>query len=495
VPYLKKVNQKKVPKKPAPKKPKDKNDKTKKDSTEKKETTMSKILENAAKFLMMLKNVSVTYTETNGTILPGFTKSSEYIGRDWKSGTPTLGFLFGSQQDVRGLMVERGALTRDSSFNNAFVKTLTRNLTWNATVEPLPGFRIAINANRNYSENFTTIYKYNESSGIFEEVSTARTGSFSITTNTWGTSNEKLDNKLHSSRNFNTFLENRREIANRLGNGAIDPTSNFPVGYGSTQQNVLLLSFISTYVGVDPLKQELNIFARIPKPNWRITYDGLTKIEFFKKYFKTISIGHGFRSTFSVGSFTTNLLALQNPNATDQTGNVIPQLNVLMASISEQYGPLINVDMTWKNSLITKFEIRKNRDLSLSLQNSQITEVNGREITIGSGYIVNNVELPFKIAGSTKKIKSDLNIRCDISIRTNKTVVRKIPIEGETLFDPILSAGQRNISIKTSADYIVNTRFTVRFFFDRIMNTPFISNQFPNSNTNFGLSLRFTLNQ
>jgi cell surface protein SprA len=495
VPYLKKVNQKKVPKKPAPKKPKDKNDKTKKDSTEKKETTMSKILENAAKFLMMLKNVSVTYTETNGTILPGFTKSSEYIGRDWKSGTPTLGFLFGSQQDVRGLMVERGALTRDSSFNNAFVKTLTRNLTWNATVEPLPGFRIAINANRNYSENFTTIYKYNESSGIFEEVSTARTGSFSITTNTWGTSNEKLDNKLHSSRNFNTFLENRREIANRLGNGAVDPTTNFPVGYGSTQQNVLLLSFISTYVGVDPLKQELNIFARIPKPNWRITYDGLTKIEFFKKYFKTISIGHGFRSTFSVGSFTTNLLALQNPNATDQTGNVIPQLNVLMASISEQYGPLINVDMTWKNSLITKFEIRKNRDLSLSLQNSQITEVNGREITIGSGYIVNNVELPFKIAGSTKKIKSDLNIRCDISIRTNKTVVRKIPIEGETLFDPILSAGQRNISIKTSADYIVNTRFTVRFFFDRIMNTPFISNQFPNSNTNFGLSLRFTLNQ
>jgi cell surface protein SprA len=166
-----------------------------------------------------------------------------------------------------------------------------------------------------------------------------------------------------------------------------------------------------------------------------------------------------------------------------------------MASISEQFGPLMNIDMTWKNSLITKFEIRKNRDLSLSLQNSQLTEVNGQEITIGTGYIINNVELPFKVVGSNKKIKSDLNIRADISIRTNKTVVRKIPIEGETEFDPILSAGQRNISIKTSADYVVNTKFTIRFFFDRIMNKPFISNQFPNSNTNFGLSLRFTLNQ
>jgi cell surface protein SprA len=166
-----------------------------------------------------------------------------------------------------------------------------------------------------------------------------------------------------------------------------------------------------------------------------------------------------------------------------------------MASISEQLGPLAGIDMTWKNSLITKFEIRRNRDLSLSMQNSQLTEVTGRELTIGSGYIINNVELPFKIVGSTKKIKSDLNVRCDISVRTNKTVVRKIPIEGATLFDPILSAGQRNITIKLTADYVINTRFTVRFFFDRMMNRPFISNQFPTSNTNFGLSLRFTLNQ
>jgi cell surface protein SprA len=139
--------------------------------------------------------------------------------------------------------------------------------------------------------------------------------------------------------------------------------------------------------------------------------------------------------------------------------------------------------------------MRKSRDLSLSMQNSQITEVNGDEITIGTGYIVKNVELPFTVVGSTNRIKSDLNIRADISVRTNKTVVRKIPIEGENLFDPILSAGQRNISIKTSADYVVNTKFTVRLFFDRIVNRPFISNQFPNSNTNFGLSLRFALNQ
>jgi cell surface protein SprA len=507
IPYLKRINQKKpgqktqkkaAPKKDAdpnaPKDPKAKKD-AKKDSTKKKETPFSLALEQTAKVLMMLKNGSVTYTETNGTVLPGFTENSRYVGRDWESRTPTVGFLFGDQSDIRSLMVQRGALTRDTSFNNAFTKSTAQNLTWNATLEPVPGMRITLNGNRNYTENFTTIYKYNAATDVFEEVSTLKTGTFSVSTNTWGTAFGRLDNRLHSSGDFDRFLQNRRTIATRLSTNSIDPLTGYPVGFGSTQQDVMLLSFISTYTGTDPFEQDLTLFQRIPRPNWRITYDGLTKIPFFKKYFKSISLGHGFRSTFNVGSFTTNLLALQDPNAIDPTGNVIPQLNILMASISEQFGPLLNIDMTWKNSLITKVEFRRNRDLSLSLQNSQITEVTGREITIGTGYIVKNFELPFTIQGSGKKIKSDLNCRADVSIRTNKTVVRRVPIEGQTLFDPILSAGQRNISIKISADYVVNQRVTVRLFFDRIMNTPFISNQFPNSNTNFGISLRFTLNQ
>lgn len=497
IPYLKKINQKRGGKGRSSRTPTRRPSAAKKDSTEKekKETAFDIVLQNAAKFLMMLKNVSVTYNETNGTGLPGFTSSTQYIGRDWKSGTPTTGFLFGSQKDIRALMVERGALTRDTTFNNAFTKTLSQNLTWNATIEPIGGLRITLNANRTYSENYSTIYKYNEASGQFEEVSTSQTGTFSISTNTWGTAFEKLDNDQHTSGTFKQFLSNRKAISERLTGNPLNPSTNYPTGYGSTQQDVLIFSFLSTYAGIDPSKQDINMFPKIPKPNWRITYDGLTRIPFFKKYFKTISLSHSYRSTFNIGSYTTNLLALQDPNTVDQTGNIIPQLNILMANLSEQFGPLMNVDMTWKNSLITKVELRRTRDLSLSLQNTQITEVNGREVTVGSGYIFNNVELPFRVAGSSKKIKSDLNVRVDVTVRTNKTIVRKIPIEGETEFDPILSAGQQNVSIKTSADYVINQKFTVRLFFDRTSNKPFISNQYPNSNTQFGLSLRFTLNQ
>jgi len=512
IPYLKKINQKKPNRKPPPKgkdalkkEPKNPQDTTKKEKKEKEPNPIVEmILENSAKFLMMVKNVSVSYSENNGTSLPGYIRQTQNAGLDRSDFAPGLGFILGDQRgDIRRTAGDRGWLTNDQEMNNMFMRTTSQNLTVNATIEPVNGFRITLNANRTFTQSESSIYRFTDD-GSYTDFGKMVNGTFSISFITWNTAFEKRDNVTHSSANFQKFLDNRRSISTRIqerfGQDNIDPETGYPVGLGSTQQDVLLFAFLSTYTGQDPGTQDVStMFPKIPKPNWRISYDGLSKIEFFKKFFRTISLSHGYRSTFNLGSYTTNLLFQTDdngmPTAFDLTNNYLPEYSVLMATISEQFGPLINVDVTMKNSVQARFEIRKTRDLSLSFQNSQLTEINGDEISIGTGYIMKNVTMPFKIASSGKNIKSDLNIRADISVRTNKTVVRKIPIEGESIFAPILSAGQRNIAIKTSADYVVNTRVTIRLFFDRIINRPFISNQFPNANTNAGLSLRFSLNQ
>jgi len=514
VPYLKKLNQKRPGKKPEPPKkgkdnlkkdPKAPQDTTKKAKKEKEPNpTLVKIKENTARFLMMVKNVSVSYSENNGTSLPGYIRKTQNAGLDRSDFAPGIPFILGDQRtDIRSLAGQNGWLTNSQEMNNMFMQTTSENLTVNATIEPLSGFRITLNANRTFSQSESSIYRFTDD-GNYTDFGRMVNGTFSISFLTWNTAFEKRDDKFHTSANFDRFLENRRAISTRLqeriGTSDIDPTTGYPVGLGSTQQDVLLFAFLATYSGQDPANQDINtMFPKIPKPNWRVTYDGLSKLEFFKKYVRTISLSHGYRSSFNLGSYTTNLLfetdASGMPTAFDLTNNYLPQYNVLMATISEQFGPLINVDVTLKNSVQARVEIRKTRDLSLSFQNSQLTEINGDEISIGTGYIMKNVTMPFKVAATGKNIKSDLNLRADISVRTNKTVVRKIPIEGESIFAPILSAGQRNIAIKTSADYVVNTRITIRLFFDRIINRPFISNQFPNANTNAGLSLRFSLNQ
>jgi len=59
--------------------------------------------------------------------------------------------------------------------------------------------------------------------------------------------------------------------------------------------------------------------------------------------------------------------------------------------------------------------------------------------------------------------------------------------------DDQLTAGQNAITIKTTADYMLSDRFELRLYFDKVINKPFTSLSFPTSNTNFGVSFRFTL--
>ena len=90
--------------------------------------------------------------------------------------------------------------------------------------------------------------------------------------------------------------------------------------------------------------------------------------------------------------------------------------------------------------------------------------------------------------GRGKKISSDLDLKLDFNLMSNKTVIRKIIEDVEQV-----TMGQKLIKIKFSADYVVNQRLNIKAFYDRVITNPFISTTFPSSITNLGFSLRFTL--
>jgi cell surface protein SprA len=172
----------------------------------------------------------------------------------------------------------------------------------------------------------------------------------------------------------------------------------------------------------------------------------------------------------------------------DAAGNFIPERQITVVTIQEVMRPLLGIDATLKNSLLAKFEYNRDRNLSLSLTNYQVTEIAGVEYVIGTGYRFKKVKFPFAFGG--KKPDSDLNLRIDLSMRDNLTVIRKM----EELQNQV-TAGQRILSIKTSADYVLNQRLNVRAFYERVVNTPVISTSFPSANSSMGISLRFTLTQ
>lgn len=503
VPFLKKINQQsqRPAAKNQPAKPKSPTDslKTRKDSTEKKNRTIHPIVRGIGNLIMMVKTGSITYSETNGTSLPGFRPKPEFMGMDWNyegSGTaPGWGFILGSQEDIRGDAVRYKWMTLDTTLNSFYSTNQLRNLNARLTVEPIKSFRIELTGNRNLSLTESEFFRAN-ADGVFQTYSPTETGNFSISYLTWNTAFVKND-KTYSNSSWERFLANRSEASQLLaadnpnyvpGNDTVPGYLN---GYGRSQSEVLTTAFLSAYSGKNASSRFLNRFPEIPRPNWRITYDGLSKLPMFQKVLQSFSLSHGYRSVYSVNSFSRNLLYEENDGAAfnrDTVGNFIPRYDFQQVTVSEQLSPLIGVDMTWKNSLQTRFEIRRDRTLTLAYSNVQITEVRGVEYVIGFGYKIKKVKFPFRTG--PKPITADLSLRCDVNMRNNTTILRKA-IEGTN--QP--SAGSRTLGFKFSADYPINERFNIRAFYEYNSNNPFVSSSYPTANTNAGFSVRFTLAQ
>ena len=126
--------------------------------------------------------------------------------------------------------------------------------------------------------------------------------------------------------------------------------------------------------------------------------------------------------------------------------------------------------------------------LALSLSNNQITETSTNEYVFGLGYRVNDLKFRFISGANKQKVSSNLDLKLDFNIMSNKTVIRKVIEDIEQI-----TMGQQIMKINFSADYVVNQRVNFKLFYDRVITNPFVSTTFPGAITNAGFSLRFTL--
>ena len=513
IPYFKKINQKKPPgqtPKPAPglatspapgAAPAANAAKT--DTTKKKEEP--NIVEYLARAVMSIKTMSFNYTDNRGTILPGYNRSTTILGMDNNFNGPGVGFLLGEQDHFGGntahygiYAAEHGWLVQTPSLYNPFARTRVRNLNGRMNLEPFPDVKIELTANINRANNQNEYFRWNSVISEYQSETPTETGNFSMSYIMIRTSFIG-NNKDYSSKVFEQFLNNRPVVSQRLGQQPGNPSLGYnPLlqsydGYSIGSQNVLIPAFLAAYTGKNAGSFSLNPFLTVPRPNWRVTYDGLSKVEKLKKYFKSFTLSHAYRSTYSIGSFGSNLNFFDPSgdgfsSVRNTAGDFESKYIINAISLSEQFSPLINADMTWKSGLISKIEIKKDRTISLSVTSSQVTELDGNEIVIGTGYSFKIREIKLNSAYFKKPIKSDLKVKVDVSYRNNQTIIRKMDPEYNQL-----TSGQNLISVKSSADYLVSDKLSLRLFCDYIRTNPLVSTSFLTANTNIGLSLRLTL--
>jgi cell surface protein SprA len=509
IPYFRRVNlgAKQGSNKKSDKKPKDPNDTTK-TKTDKAESSFKDIGEFLARGIMMFKQVSLSYQQTDGTALPGFFPSSQYMGMDASKGmAPGFGFISGSNDSILRQAINNGWLVKNPNQSLPYTTTSTQNITYRANVEPHGSLKIELNGSKTYGNNQSLFVRYDENQinngnhgYLFETPNNS--GNYSISVFTLGKSfKDKGNVKDGSSVLFNEFLATRADVASELSSKAGTQAYTDAYGkqqydgYSNTQQDVLLGTFYQTYtgrklkgVGTDKM------FKQIPLPNWNVTWDGLGKLKVLKKYFQSVTLRHAYRSTYSLGGYTNNLLFIDGQGtrvptaAFGQTANFNPRYTITGATITEAFSPLIKVDFKFlKPGWMANFEMKKDKTVNLNITGPQIIETKGQEYIVGVGYRFPNLTIKaIKIKG--QPLKSDLNFKLDLSYRRNMTVIRRIADEISTP-----TGGQNIITLKTALDYQLTQAINLRLFYDWIKTTPQTSNSFPTANTNAGFSLRFNL--
>jgi len=487
------------------------------------QTTGYYVTKYLAHLITSVKNISITYSKNQGMVLPGYNDSTRFFGMDDRHGwIPGPAFVFGGGQQLDTIHLKNPNGTYSIHSVPKFIKQVIRNK-WmdtasniytpfttiytetysiHASLEPIPDFKLDLTATHTKSQ--TTSQFIHDSLDVPNNVEYTlingytEAGNFSMSYFMLPTMFK--GNTAGDTRLFDAYLSNRSIISRRLGlakgsqsNGFVpthDTLAAHYDGYSLTSQNVAIPAFLAAYSGKSASTIPLTAFPAIPFPNWTISYSGLPKlIPWIKNNTQSVTISSAYTSSYSVGSYNYNLLYNQDPTtpwSRNINGDFIPQDQIPSVALTEQFSPLIKIGITLKSNIMSNIEIRTDREIAMNMSDLSINEVHGQEYIAGLGYKIKNVVFPIKI--SSKPLKNDLTIKVDISLRENETILRN----SENLSNQV-TGGTSILSIKSQAEYNINQRVSFRLFFDKIINTPFISSSYPTSTMDGGIAIRFTL--
>ena len=467
----------------------------------------------ATRFGMMVRNVSVRYKNTKSLSLPQFVPEiGDIFGQsnNYDIMAPGLDFAFGFyDENYIYKAKERGWLLADETQTSPALFARTEEFDLEIGLEPIKGLKITLTTNRTDSRTSQIMFMY-------DNMNTTYSGSYTKTHCAILTAMRKssADNGYASS-TFDKFLENIPVIAERIQskyNGVKYPTTGFMQnhslagkafdasngGVNTSSSDVLIPAFMAAYTGQSPDKVTLDPFPGLSAmlPNWRITYDGLGKIEWFRKYFRSLTLTHAYQCTYSVGSFTsyTDWISVDGEMGFSQdelTRNPYPSspYNISSVAITEKFAPLIGLAATMYNNITLNAEYRDSRTLTLNSAAGQLVEASSKSFVIGGSYKIANFNSILKIGGQQQGVNHDMTINADFTLSNNSALIRKI--ESNTAQ---ATSGTRTLSINVTADYVLSKRLTVGAYFDHQINTPLVSSTaYPTTNTNFGISINLSL--
>nr|WP_245707137.1 cell surface protein SprA [Epilithonimonas hungarica] len=436
--------------------------------------------------LTSFKQLDFNYTENNGTVLPGLLSAPNFYGYGQTLGGPTIGFLLGSQADIRRTVIENGWMSNSTLMTDAYSELNTRSFTGNLQVMPANDLRIDFNVlqtyNRNYIQN-----GFNIVDGNYLGYRDAFATEMITYSNTAWTFNTAFKD---GAALYQSIKDNALAISQQYD--GIRDAEGYVAGYSRSNAYVLIPAFQAAIEGKSPKKIGNPTKAGIPLPNWKLVYSGLRNLPIINSKFSKFDISHSYVSTSTMSGVQSSVdyfnRDLRDPEtAYDSNGNRYNPYTFTQVGYVEAFSPLIGFDVTMRNNMQFRFNYNRDRTYLLGLVNTTLTEELGNEFVVGYGYILKDLKIRLNYKGKARDVKSDLNMRADLSIRDSKTTITNILID-----DSQVTGGQKIFSLKLSADYNMSQNLNLKFFYDQMMTKYKISTAFPLSTLRAGITATLT---
>ena len=462
-----------------------------------------------SRLLMSARNLTVTYTQNNAMQVPGFMPESNLFGVVPGYGTaPGWDFALGLQNSnyLREAKNKGWLMSNDSIISPATLLS-SSELHIKSSLVVVRGLKMELNAFRTWNANNQVQY-------MFDDMPQNKTGSFSMTTVMVASAFESPSAKNgYASAAFDRFLGNRGIIQNRLERkmqGKTYPNTGFLYNSGfhdlaydpangafsANSGDVLIPAFLAAYTGKKANKSDLDFFPTLQAllPNWTITYDGLTNLSLFKKYFNNVTLRHGYASTYNVSSFASYNSWVDAGDGFGfvrdvLSGNPTPSTMYDVGSVvlMEKFNPLISVQATLKNGLTLRTEMTKTRTMTLSVSGGQLVEADQDQFTLSSSYKINDFHPWGFLANS--KIKNDLSLTGNLSYKNAFSLLRKIRDNYTQA-----SLGNKTFVVEVQGEYTISRNLNMTMYYNLESSIPLVSS-YPVTSSDFGFSMRFTLNR
>lgn len=415
-------------------------------------------LKNAYQFLKTLtrvllfdyETISFSFSSDNSVSKNGIAGSGSgfynFWGIDFKANNgPPRSFMLGLSDDV-------GPRAPNGTLQNAF---LQRNSFDFKTSRPLwEKAKIDLNWKVGWSINKNT---------------NVRSDEFGNTTVTNITSSGTIDRSFLSfpPKLLLSFFKSGIKRVNELYDpNSPNPRENLSAAFVEGFESLPIFSKVSF----------LKDFAKyIPRPNWRVTWDGLESFFIFKSFAQRVSLIHEYRSSYTEG------WKLTPDGATE----------IQTQKVEYGFSPLAGLNFTfaqlWGGNLTSSFKYATRSSYDLGSSTRNITETFTRDIGITAGFSKSGFELPlFGIS-----LKNDIEFTFSYNSARNSNIIYDMTDFRE-------EGTPRDGNIRTTLEqrirYIISSKVSLSIFYRRSTVEPEGAARIPPTTTNeAGLDIHISI--